>query len=497
MQFKDMVKDTKLIVNESCLDVLLRQVKCQYVDCNLTVFSISKQRKGSAVIIRGSCRSGHSSLLWHTQPKIGRFWSGNVLLAASILCSGLNFQKVHELFGIFGLSTFSETTYYRYQTKFLFPAIDIAWKQEKQKIHEDLNGLPICLAGDGQCDSPGHSAKYCTYTVMDLYTEKIIDFEVVHRSQCSSSVAMEKFGFQTVMERVKNNGFDICVFVSDRHVSIQKLMREVYTDIDHQFDIWHYAKSIKKRLIKASNGRAGKDLKPWIEKIVNHFWWCVKTCDHNAFFFRERWNSVLHHVANRHEWEDGEHYNKCAHQELRPEDTSVLWLRKESTAYQKLEEIIKSEQMNSDVPHLIRNCHTGPLEAFHSLVLKYRTKRIHFGIDGMETRTKLAILAHNNNIGRSQAVVHFPTSVSEPIGSRRTKLILPKGKKRWMVKNVYEAMSVEHVTPILVDCLKLAVGDITAEWKSRTPDLPPNIANVERPNKEDILRQHWSRFGKK
>ena len=32
------------------------------------------------------------------------------------------------------------------------------------------------LSGDGQFDSPGHSAKYCVYTVMDHTTGLILDF---------------------------------------------------------------------------------------------------------------------------------------------------------------------------------------------------------------------------------------------------------------------------------------------------------------------------------
>ena len=35
------------------------------------------------------------------------------------------------------------------------------------------------FAGDGRSDSPGHSAKYGTYTVMDTDIEKIVDFEVI------------------------------------------------------------------------------------------------------------------------------------------------------------------------------------------------------------------------------------------------------------------------------------------------------------------------------
>ena len=32
------------------------------------------------------------------------------------------------------------------------------------------------LAGDDRCDSPGHNAKYGTYSVMEVTTEKIVDF---------------------------------------------------------------------------------------------------------------------------------------------------------------------------------------------------------------------------------------------------------------------------------------------------------------------------------
>ena len=38
------------------------------------------------------------------------------------------------------------------------------------------------LAGDGRCDSPGHNAKYGTYSVMEVTTEKIVDFSVVQVS---------------------------------------------------------------------------------------------------------------------------------------------------------------------------------------------------------------------------------------------------------------------------------------------------------------------------
>ena len=38
----------------------------------------------------------------------------------------------------------------------------------------------IDLLGDGRCDSPGYSAKYGTYTVLDSQTGHILDFHISH-----------------------------------------------------------------------------------------------------------------------------------------------------------------------------------------------------------------------------------------------------------------------------------------------------------------------------
>ena len=63
--------------------------------------------------------------------------------------------------------------------KHLFPVISACWQQEKASVLADLlNRESVTLIGDGCCDSPGYSAKYGTYTMMDEETKKIVDFEV-------------------------------------------------------------------------------------------------------------------------------------------------------------------------------------------------------------------------------------------------------------------------------------------------------------------------------
>lgn len=51
----------------------------------------------------------------------------------------------------------------------------------------------LVLCGDGRMDSPGFSAKYCLYTMMDQYLNVIIDLEVVDKREAGgTSTLMEK-----------------------------------------------------------------------------------------------------------------------------------------------------------------------------------------------------------------------------------------------------------------------------------------------------------------
>ena len=51
----------------------------------------------------------------------------------------------------------------------------------------------ICLCGDGRNDSPGHSARYCVYTLMEHATKVVVDMAVVEKRETGgNSVTKEK-----------------------------------------------------------------------------------------------------------------------------------------------------------------------------------------------------------------------------------------------------------------------------------------------------------------
>ena len=45
----------------------------------------------------------------------------------------------------------------------------------------------IIVAGDERCDSPGHSASYCTYTIMDTETNTVLSTKVVNVAELKNS----------------------------------------------------------------------------------------------------------------------------------------------------------------------------------------------------------------------------------------------------------------------------------------------------------------------
>ena len=291
----------------------------------------------------------------------------------------------------------------RNKKKNLFPAAHSAWEDEKQALWSSLNGRSVRLSGDGRCDSPGYSAKYCTYTMMDMDTEKVIDFEVVQVSQTSSSVVMEKKGFQDVATRMIQGGLSIELICTDRHIGIGALMKKGFSNIEHQVDVWHLAKSVLKQLLQCSKRKECEGLVEWpgIPSIKNHLWWSTKTCGGDKVELVKRWRSVEHHVTNKHEWDANQKFHACSHAPISADSARrTKWLKPDSQPHQALTPILNKKHLLSGVENITKFCHKGELEVYHNLVTKYAPRRVHFPYESMEVRTKLAALDHNHNTGR-------------------------------------------------------------------------------------------------
>ena len=86
------------------------------------------------------------------------------------------------------IQCFSRQTYHKHQRNYLIPIIVQMWKEEQEKLVERLSNLEggVVLSGDGRSDSPGHSAKYGAFTVIEQRTNKVLDVQLVQVSYPSS-----------------------------------------------------------------------------------------------------------------------------------------------------------------------------------------------------------------------------------------------------------------------------------------------------------------------
>lgn len=89
---------------------------------------------------------------------------------------------------------------------------------------------------------------------------------------------------------------------TDRSIMVRSYMKKEHATVEHQFDVWHFAKSVQKKLFNKCKKKEFDLLRKWVPSIINHLWWCCATCNGNVTELREKWCSVQHHITNKHEW---------------------------------------------------------------------------------------------------------------------------------------------------------------------------------------------------
>lgn len=166
--------EKKFLIFESCLMQLF--VICS--TCLAPIVTIKKSLFGSMLKISAECHNGHQTN-WSSQPVHNRMPLGNLFIAASCLFSGSQCSKLFTFFNHLKMPSIAIRTYSDIQRGLLIPTIISVWKKCQQQLFAQLTHRQLVLGGDARMDSPGHSAKYGSYSLMDLRTNKILDLQLV------------------------------------------------------------------------------------------------------------------------------------------------------------------------------------------------------------------------------------------------------------------------------------------------------------------------------
>lgn len=479
--------EPKMIAFESSMKSLFARTICTECGDPISADETIISYNGTAMKAKFTCMKGHHTS-WESQPVVNNKPAGNIMVATSIILSGETYTRIAHFADILSLKFIGATQFYELQKIISIPAIDRYYNIQRDVILHYLNGHELTLSGDGRCDSPGFSAKYCTYTFMDSTTGVIPDFNVVQVSETTSSVKMELLGFQRSLESITTADLSVKTIVTDRHTQIRKVMGTDHKDKNHQFDVWHISKSIKKKLTAIKPPKVQTVIKPWIPAICNHVWYCSRQANGDPDKLEEIWRSLLYHITNRHTF-PGQKVTSCGHPPLTADEVrKKKWLDLGSPAYLALEKVVTDTRLIKDIRQVDLFCHTGALETYHSMMLKYCPKRQEFDYPAMVARSQLAVIDNNANIGRGQK--------TDANGTPCFATRCPKTTGRWTARKVYEKKKYDFKSDILEFALtahgEATVGTTSHQMKSLT--LPTNICKEPAPCKEDLVDEHRSRF---
>ena len=105
----------------------------------------------------------------------------NLLLSGAVHFSGAMAKQALRIFELLRIQCITSNTFFRHQRLYTIPVILQTWKTAQEEILQELKNLDggLVVSGDCRSDSPGHCAKYGTYTLIEDRINKVIDLQLV------------------------------------------------------------------------------------------------------------------------------------------------------------------------------------------------------------------------------------------------------------------------------------------------------------------------------
>ena len=486
-------KEEKFIVFESKLLDLFHVCS---VCCAEITGAISK-RLGTLVHVQQKCSSCGYVRNWNSQPYLGTMPSGNILLSGAVLFSGSMISKVLRLFNIMNICCYARSTFYRHQALYLEPLVITEWHANQEDQFSALSGMDgdLILSGDCRSDSPGHCAKYGSYSVMEQRTNKVLDIQLVQSNdEVPNSNWCELEGLKRSLRHIENNNLAVDTLITDRHRQNAKWMRENKPNIKHFFDTWHLSKNIGHKLDAIAKQKECEDVALWKPSIINHLYWCAgSTPDADSELIIAKWESVMYHMQDLHDDHPNPLFPKCAHAVLDEEGRNKEWLERNTKATKLLEETLMKKSLTKDIGKMSPTYQTSSLEAYHSLVLHFVPKHTGFSYLGMMCRLFLAGMHYNENSDRLQRV--------GTDGKLQYNIRFPKFKHSGAtVRVVKTAPTCQYATRLmhrLVSEYSRSPLELRNSIVNIQASVPPPLAqSYDHPDKEEAVAAHVSRYNR-
>ncbi|KAK6494063.1 hypothetical protein HHUSO_G508 [Huso huso] len=171
--------EEKFIIFISCIKQLITWCHCP--ECGSFDIISYHVVKGCLLTITISCRSCSSQVNCNSQRYIGGTPAGNILLSASILFAGATAEKVLCVLQNMSVAAISAHTFFRHQCHVVLPVVQRLWTTRQMWVLAALQAEKrnLVLGSNCSANSPGHSARFGSYTMVELHANAVIDIQLV------------------------------------------------------------------------------------------------------------------------------------------------------------------------------------------------------------------------------------------------------------------------------------------------------------------------------
>ena len=109
----------------------------------------------------------------------------------------------------------------------------------------------------------------------------------------------------------------------------------------------------------------------------------------------------------------------------------------------------------------------------------------------MDAGIKMAVMHHNEHVGRNQAVVNNTHKGSQEIGSKKWKISCSKQTKAWNAKQILQDKTYNFVHSLLVSsvAVKITCSLKRRNTSTRPANIPKNVAPLPMPAREELIKK--------
>lgn len=161
------------------------------------------------------CSSAEHNIIWSTGPLLNRLPALNLLMASTILSTGLECNKTLRFMESLNILCLKRRELSNVQSAYVIPAVINVWKSEQRKQLSEIEGKAIEIASDIRVDSLGHCGLLGAGSTLDPERNVVLDTQIIK----VLPIKMPDKIFSTFTTIHKLNGFHGAFLTSNSQTS--------------------------------------------------------------------------------------------------------------------------------------------------------------------------------------------------------------------------------------------------------------------------------------